>query len=74
MNEPVRPAPPSIWSGEFVAVWPEGPASDYTGGDPLRPGDVVIEDGRSYVLDRWEVSERPDEDGKYSVRGIFRAS
>jgi hypothetical protein len=62
---------PDAWSGEFLAVYPDGTQSHYDlSGHVYRPGDR-LPDG--HVIDHWEVTTKPVRDtGKPMLVGILR--
>lgn len=65
-----KPPPPTSWAGRFLAVYPDGSTSDFDlTGHELRPGDALPS---GHILDRFEVSDKPVEPGKWMVVGILR--
>jgi len=68
----VRPEPPPDgWSGRFEAVFPDGTRSELDlKGRVLRPGDSLP--GTDFVLEQWEVTEEPRENGLFGVVGVLR--
>ena len=67
-----KPEPPSAWRGRMILVYPSGERSDMdTNGSIVRPGEPFP--GKpGYVLDRLDVSDLADTDGRYMVVGILR--
>ena len=65
-----KPPPPRSWAGRFLAIYPDGSTSDYDlTGHELRPGEALPS---GHILDRFEVSDKPVEPGKWMVVGILR--
>jgi hypothetical protein len=73
MRDTHPPSPPETWEETFIAKYPDGSTSDFDlMGYKLAVGDRVP--GKNYVLERWEIAERPREDGTWMVIGILRES
>jgi hypothetical protein len=70
----VRPEPLSgVWNGRVLAVYPDGSRSDLDlGGVGLRPGDRIP--GKTFAIERWDVTDRPVEGGRFGVVAILRAA
>jgi hypothetical protein len=68
----VRPEPPAEgWSGRFEAVFPDGTRSELD----LKGRVVRLEDplpGTDFVLEQWEVTDEPLENGLFGVVGVLR--
>jgi predicted RNA-binding Zn-ribbon protein involved in translation (DUF1610 family) len=68
----VRPEPPAnAWSGSFEAVFPDGTRSELDlKGRVLRPEDSLP--GTDFVLEQWEVTDEPLQNGLFGIVGILR--
>ena len=68
----VKPEPVTAWSGRFLAVYPDDSQSDFDlDGTLLKVGGVLP---GGWILDRWDVTDRPVKDGRWGVVGILRAA
>jgi hypothetical protein len=66
-----KPDVPTAWDGDFLAAYPDGHTSHFSwrAGDILRPGDALPS---GHVIERFDVSDRPMEDGKWMVVAVLR--
>jgi hypothetical protein len=67
----VRPDPPSDgWDGRFEAVFPDGGREELDlKGRVLRPGDSLP--GTDFVLEEWEVTDEPVQEGLFGIVGVL---
>lgn len=67
----VKPDPAADgWEGSFQAVYPDGARRRFDlNGQQLREGERLP--GTNLVLERWQVSEQPAENGRFTVVGFL---
>jgi hypothetical protein len=71
----VKPAElPKSWNGKLILVYPDGTQSDMDlDGTIVRPGEPVPWN-ESFVLERFDSTDRPVADGKFGLVGILRST
>jgi hypothetical protein len=69
---PQKPDAPKSWNGQMILVYPNGEQSDMDlNGSVARPGEPFP--GKpGYILQHFDVADRPMPDGRYMVVGVLR--
>jgi ribosomal protein S27E len=68
----LKPEPPEKdWAGRFIAVYPDGSRKTLDlDGHVMRPGEQIP--GGPFVLDRWDVTDEPVEEGRFEIIGVLK--